>query len=244
MLQARRVDDPMLEHELRCFARRCDLPASAFAAVNMAVEPLDETLLEDVDGVMIGGAGDFSLADGDFEWHDDLLDLMRALTRRRLPTFASCFGFQALAKAAGGRIESRPEMSEVGTHEVILTEQGRRDPFFGSYPARFYAQFGHNDSVVDLPEAFIWLARSKRCDYQAIRHRRAPIVATQFHPELCAEDNIDRYVAYLRNYEGQPLSPEEARRKANDIHRQSPHASQLLGEFVEEVLRARTARRS
>lgn len=236
LLQARHPGDPMLEHERRCFARRCKLPLEVFHSVNMAEVRLGQHLFEGVDAVLIGGAGEFSLAERNFEWCDDLLALMRVLAGRDLATFASCFGFQALAAAFGGRVESEPTRSEVGTFEVALTPEGRRDPFFGSYPDHFDAQFGHNDSVTQLPEEFIWLARSSRCDYQAIRHRSAPIVATQFHPELAMSDNIDRYVAYLQNYEAPGVSLEEAREKAQMIHRQSPHASNLLCAFVDEVL--------
>ncbi|MFW5965916.1 MAG: type 1 glutamine amidotransferase [Persicimonas sp.] len=242
LLQARHPGDPMLEHERRCFARRCKLPTEAFRVVNMARGCPGEHLLEDVDAVMIGGAGEFSLAERNFEWCDDLLAFMRALADRDIATFASCFGFQALAVAFGGRIESDPTRSEVGTFEVVLTPEGRRDPFFGSYPDRFDAQFGHNDSVTELPEEFIWLARSSRCDYQAIRHRSAPIVATQFHPELAMSDNIDRYVAYLQNYEADGVSLEEARKKARKIHRESPHASNLLCAFVDQVLQSKKKR--
>ncbi|MFW5968920.1 MAG: type 1 glutamine amidotransferase [Persicimonas sp.] len=242
LLQARRAGDAMLEHELSCFADRCRLPNEAFYPVNMATTPLREDLLDDVDAVMIGGAGEFSLVEGDFAWRDDLLTLMRRLAERDLPTFASCFGFQALVVAFGGKLVADPEMAEVGTHQVILTDQGRGDPFFGTYPDQFYAQFGHNDSVVDLPDDFIWLAHSNRCDYQAIRHRSAPIVATQFHPELAMGDNIERYVAYLQNYEGEQLTLEEARQKARSMHRKSPHASNLLCAFVDEVLLSRTKR--
>ncbi|MFP4601238.1 MAG: type 1 glutamine amidotransferase [Persicimonas sp.] len=236
LLQARQPGDAMLDHELRCFASRCGLEPAAFESVNMVDEPLGVHLLADVDAVMVGGAGEFSVAKGGFDWHQPLLDLMKLIARKQMPMFGSCFGFQAIVQAFGGRVETRPDMGEVGTYEVRLTEEGRQDPIFGAHPDRFDAQFGHNDSVIDLPDEFVWLASSKRCNYQAIRFRDAPIVATQFHPELCAEDNMQRYIAYLKNYEAGALDDQQARDKARQMHRPSPYASQLLREFVDELL--------
>ncbi len=237
LLQAREPGDPMLEHELGCFAERCGLAAEAFEPVNMSADPLGEHLFEQADGVMVGGAGEYSVAKGGFDWHEPMLELMRTIVRRRVPMFASCFGFQALVQALGGRVETVSDMAELGTYEVTLTAAGRKDPIFGRHPDVFNAQFGHNDSATVLPDELVLLASSERCPHQAVRFSDAPIVATQFHPELCAEDNMQRYIAYLRNYEAAALTPEQAEEKARQMHRPSPHASHLLEEFVREVLR-------
>jgi GMP synthase (glutamine-hydrolysing) len=236
LLQARQAGDPMLAHELDCFATRCGLDPEAFESVNMVVEGLDPKLLDGPDAVMVGGAGEYSVAQSGFAWHEPMLEFMRTITRKKVPMFASCFGFQALVQGLGGRVKTVPDMAELGTYEVTLTEQGRQDPIFGRHPDSFEAQFGHNDSATHLPEDLVWLASSERCAYQAVRFRDAPIVATQFHPELCAEENMERYIAYLQNYEAAALTDEQALEKARQMHRPSPHASHLLEEFVREVL--------
>jgi GMP synthase (glutamine-hydrolysing) len=235
LLQARQAGDPMLDHELECFAARCELPRQAFEPFNMAVNSPTPELLDGPDAVMVGGAGEYSVVTGGFAWHEPMLELMRAIARRRMPMFSSCFGFQALVQAFGGRVETRPGMAEIGTHTVSLTDEGARDPIFGQHPESFAAQFGHNDSVVELPDEFVWLARSERCDYQAIRLGDAPIVATQFHPELCAQDNIERYISYLQNYEAGALTADQASQKARQMHHESPHASRLLSEFIAHI---------
>ncbi len=237
LLQAREAGDPMLAHELACFAARCGLDEAAFAPVNMALTRPGPDLLDGADAVMVGGAGEYSVVTGGFDWHEAMLELMRTIARRKLPMFASCFGFQALVQAFGGTVQSKPAMAELGTYRVTLTPEGRADSMFGAQPDSFDAQFGHNDSVTELPEDFTWLASSQRCRYQAIRLRGAPIVATQFHPELCAADNIKRYIAYLQNYEAAALDAEQAAQKARQMHRESPHASHLLREFVEHIIR-------
>ncbi|QDG50305.1 type 1 glutamine amidotransferase [Persicimonas caeni] len=236
LFQAREPGDPMLDHELRCFAERCELSPDAFVSVNMAEADLSSELLEGPDAVMVGGAGEYSVVEGGFDWHESMLELMRAVARKRMPMFASCFGFQALVQAFGGTVETVSHMSKLGTYEVTLTDAGRRDPIFGAHPDTFDAQFGHNDSATELPDELVLLARSERCPHQAVRFQDAPIVATQFHPELCAQDNIERYIAYLQNYEAAAISREQAEEKALQMHRPSPHASHLLREFVKELL--------
>lgn len=233
LLQARDAGDAMLEHELDCFVERCGIDRGRFRPLNLAAEPIDPTALRDVDAVMIGGSGDYSLARGGFHWHADYLELMRAVIRRDVPTFASCFGFQAIVQALGGRVVRDPNSAEVGTFPITLTEQGQDDPTFRSFDTVFDAQLGHNDSVRDLPDELIRLAFSERCAVQAIRVVGHDIVATQFHPELTMQENMVRYMRYLHAYEPD-LTEKEAREVARSIHRPSPAASGLLRAFVQD----------
>jgi GMP synthase (glutamine-hydrolysing) len=232
LLQARDVGDPMLEHELECFVERCAIERGRFRPLNLAAEPIDPDVLRDVDAVMIGGSGDYSLAKGGFDWHGDYLEFMRAVIRRDVPTFASCFGFQAIVQALGGRVVRDPDAAEVGTFPITLTDEGRGDPSFSDFDATFEAQLGHNDSVRELPDELIRLAFSARCQTQAIRVKGHDIVATQFHPELSMEDNIVRYMRYLHAYRPD-LTEDEALEVASGIHRPSPAANRLLRAFVE-----------
>lgn len=236
LLQARRSGDESARHEHECFARRCQVPLEAFTILNMAVEPFDASSLSGHDMVMVGGAGDFSVAAGGFDWLGDLLELMREVVRREMPMFASCFGFQAIVEALGGRVESDESMAELGTHRVYLTDAGLADPLFGEHPEEFDAQFGHNDSATQVPDDLIVLAASSCCPHQAIRYRDLPIVATQFHPELSWRDNAQRYMTYLQNYADSGVSREEAEQRALEMHRPSPHANSLLVQFMKQVM--------
>ena len=235
LLQARRAGDPILTHELECFAARVGLGVEAFRAVNMAADPFDATTLEGADLVMVGGAGDFSVVLGGFAWHEALLEMMRIIVRSGTPMFASCFGFQALVQALGGRLERDKSRSELGTHTLHLTEAGEADPTFGRMPHRFDAQFGHNDSAITLPEGLVNLASTDRCPLQAVRHVSAPVVATQFHPELSDRDNITRYLRYIEEYKKPGESMDEAREAAEAMHRPCPDALRLLPLFMEEL---------
>lgn len=235
LIQARQPDDPILEHEFECFVARTRFSSEAFTAVNMATDSVPADLLGRVDLVTVGGAGDFSVVERGFDWYDELLGVMQQVVDRELPMFASCFGFQALVQVYGGELASLPECAEIGTHTIELTEEGRRDSFFRHLPDRFRAQLGHQDSVTDLPGGLTRLACSDNCPVQAVRVPEKPIYATQFHPELSADENIDRYVRYLQNYKKIEESRNEALERAERIHSPSPEANELFSRFIDHV---------
>lgn len=235
LIQARQPEDPILEHEFECFVSQTPLSPEAFTAVNLAESSVDADQLDRSDLVMVGGAGDYSIVERGFDWYDHLIEVVDVVCEREIPMFASCFGFHALVDSLGGRLVRDPDRGEIGTHAIHLTDGGRRDDFFGELPDRFDAQLGHKDSVVELPDPLVCMAGSDRCAIQAARIPGKPIVATQFHPELTADDNIERYVRYLQNYKQIDETREEALQRAERIHRTSPEACNLLGRFVERV---------
>lgn len=236
LIQARTSDDPMARHELEAFASRCELPQESFRTFNIAAQPLQAFDPRDCDAIMVGGSGAFSLVEGGFDWHGDFLTLMRRVLDTQIPTFASCFGFQGIVQALGGKLERNDGCAELGTFEIELTEEGSRDPLFGDLPPQFDAQLGHNDSAVGLTDELIHLARSQRCHYQAIRVRGLPVVATQFHPELTRCGNLDRFRNYLEKYKDPDHSFDEAMAHAETIHRPSPHSCGLLHSFVRDCV--------
>jgi GMP synthase (glutamine-hydrolysing) len=179
----------------------------------------------------LGGSGHYSAA-GEGEWLQRALDLMREIYRLARPTFASCWGFQAMARAMGGRCVHDLPNAELGTIEIELTTAGQEDPLFGTLPRRFAAQAGHEDHVTQLPQDAVLLASSARVREQAFRFTGKPIYCTQFHPELDRTAMLERVVAY----------PEYVARIARVpydefVHgcRETPEANSLLRRFVEMV---------
>lgn len=199
LLQVRDPDDPIRHHEVECFGRVLPTPIDRITVFDLLGGSVDQALLDGTDMILLGGSGDYS-ASGEGAWLERALDSLRAVHASGKPTFASCWGFQALARAMGGRVEHIPELSEVGTHSLFLTNEGRRDPIFGPLGQEFLAQMGHEEHVVELPPRTTLLASSKRIPYQAYRFDDAPIYCTQFHPELRAVDlnrRLSRYTRYL-----------------------------------------------
>ncbi len=232
LLQARNADDPMLAHEHGCFVDRTGLPAEAIEPHDLCGGPPSLSSLLSYDALMVGGSGDYYVSKGNLPRFEAFLDFLREVVARGHPTFASCFGFQSLARALGGELLYDQASAEVGTFELALTEDGKADPLLGNLPARFDAQMGHVDRVTSLPDGVIHLASSRLCTFQALRIPGKPIWATQFHPELDRRTNLDRFRYYRANY-GPRDATEHAAAEAG--FRESPGASGLLSDFLDLV---------
>jgi GMP synthase (glutamine-hydrolysing) len=157
---------------------------------------------------------------------------LRLVFEARQPTFASCWGFQALARALGGRVVKDLSHAEVGTHELCLTAEGLADPVFGPLGRRFEAQMGHEDRVVELPPGAVRLAFSQLVENQAYRFDDRPVYCTQFHPELNCHDlllRVKTYPEYVERIAGLP--PE----RFHELLRDTPGTEALLKRFVMHV---------
>lgn len=178
---------------------RCRIEPKQIDALSVLRDSLDGRLLDDYDVIMIGGAGEYSAA-GDYTWMPDILDLIRLCYDRGMPTFGSCWGHQLIARALGGRVMHDSDLAEMGCHHVTLTEAGRSDAIFGSFPGRFLVNMGHHDRVVELPPDAIELAVSDTQPYQAFRLAGKPMYGTQFHSELDARRERERLYRYREHY--------------------------------------------
>ena len=115
----------MLGQEVDCFSDslKCD-PAQITVFDLISGCPTTEYLSR-FDVVLLGGSGDYSVAEGG-EWLPPALQAMRELYDMGIPTFASCWGFQAMAAALGGEVITDMSRAELGTVEVFLTDEGKR----------------------------------------------------------------------------------------------------------------------
>jgi GMP synthase (glutamine-hydrolysing) len=237
LLQMRNADDPMREHEVHCFARALRCPSTQIQAVDLLAMSPSPDEFNGVDIVLLGGSGDYSVAKGG-SWLGPALDAMRNLHELAKPTFASCWGFQAMALALGGTVVTDLGRAEVGTLPVRLTAAGRDDPVFGPLAAAgetFAAQMGHQDIVDRLPPDAICLASSDRSPNQAYRFAGKPIYCTQFHPELTLETLLDRlrtYPQYVELIAGLPYDEFVA------TCGESVETPDLLPRFVQMVIEA------
>ncbi|HAH48417.1 MAG TPA: aminotransferase, partial [Planctomycetaceae bacterium] len=150
LLQVRNADDPMLKQEVSCFAEILEVDESQVAVFDLLGGSLQENDLLETDIVLVGGSGHYSAA-GEGDWLDVALDSLRLVHDSRKPTFASCWGFQAMARAMGGRVVHDLEKAELGVHHVKLTSAGTADPVFGPSGPILQGLMGHEDTVVELP---------------------------------------------------------------------------------------------
>ena len=235
LLQVRDADDPMAGHEVECFARALGCGQERIREFDLIAGRPSKSQLDAVDIVLLGGSGDYCVSSGG-AWLEPALDAMRQLHGSSKPTFASCWGFQAMAQALGGHVIADPSRAEVGTHDVFLTDQGRADPLFGALAEageHFPAQMGHEDVVDRLPDGAVLLAKT-RVSNQAFHFPGKPIYCTQFHPELDRETLLDRlriYPTYIERITGMPYD-EFVEKQTGE----SSHTDALLWRFVKLVM--------
>ncbi len=229
LLQVRDADDPMRTQEVRCFANALPCRQDQISVFDLLRGVPTRADLDAVDMVLLGGSGDYSVAEGG-SWLPAALDAMRELHDGAKPTFASCWGFQAMARALGGDVVTDPGRAELGTATLQLTDLGRHDPVFGTLPSPFAALVGHQDSVVRLPAGAELLASTSLVAYQAFRIRGKPMYCTQFHPELTRSTFLERVQAYPQYVETiAGVSYAEFAAQCTE----APEAGQLLRRCVE-----------
>lgn len=216
LLQVRNADDPMRQHEVESFARVLECPVENIGVFDLLHNPLTREELTEADMFLLGGSGHYSAVTpsdvspprGELkDWLERALDSLRLVHDTGQPTFASCWGFQGMARAMGGRVVKDIERAEVGTHRLYLTDAGKADPIFAPLGDSFLGQMGHEDHVVELPRGATILAYSDKVAHQAYRFDDAPIYCTQFHPELNHDDlliRVKNYPEYIERIAGVP----------------------------------------
>ncbi|MCU0959270.1 MAG: type 1 glutamine amidotransferase [Pirellulaceae bacterium] len=213
LLQMRNAQDPIRHQEVACFVRALGCAPQQLAVFDLLAGAPTRADLQRVDMVLLGGSGDYSVVAGG-DWLPAALAAMRELYDWSVPTFASCWGFQAMARALGGEVVTDLHRAELGTELLELTPEGRRDPVFGRLPPRFAAHMGHQDIVDRLPPQAVLLASSARVRHQAFCVPGKPIYCTQFHPELTRPTLLQRaqaYPEYVARIAGVPLDEFSAR---------------------------------
>ena len=231
LLQVRDADDPMRAAEVRSFARALTCDIDQIAAHDLLGGPPTAGQLNQVDAALLGGSGDYSVAEGG-PWLERALDGMRRLDALAKPTFASCWGFQAMARALGGTVVTDLSRAEVGVHTLRLTAAGRADPIFAPLGDEFLGQMGHQDIVDSLPPGAVLLASSARVVNQAFRLAGKPIYCTQFHAELNRADLLERVKAYPQYVERIAGIPHEQFAAESQ---ETPATEKLLQRFVQHV---------
>ena len=232
--QARKANDPMIVNERESFQRCLNIKKNNLISLDLIRNEINTQDLLKVDMVIVGGSGDFSIAKGG-KWLNKVLNVMNFLYKNSIKTFASCWGFQAMAKARGGKVKNDLKLAELGTNQVWLTENGKSDIIFKNLPTHFYAQMGHEDIVFELPNDAILLASSKKVKNQAFTFKSKPIYCTQFHPELNKSDLEKRmitYPSYVKKILG--ISQQEFKQKKCF---ESRDAEKLLSQFISTYLK-------
>jgi anthranilate synthase len=107
---------------------------------------------------------------------------VRALAAEGIPQFGVCLGLQGMVEAFGGSLD----VLAAPRHGKFWDVKHDADPLFAGVPspARVGAYHSLTARLADFPhDELAVIARTAEGLVMAIRHRKLPLAAVQFHPE-------------------------------------------------------------
>jgi para-aminobenzoate synthetase component 2 len=109
------------------------------------------------------------------------IPIVRAALDAGSPLLGVCLGHQAIAEALGATVTHADELMHGKTSLIRHDESA----FFVGVPQPFRATRYHSLAVVDgtVPDELEVTARTDGGVIMGLRHREAPVVGVQFHPE-------------------------------------------------------------
>jgi len=230
-----RSDPITCEEELKEFARYSGLQKTQFSILNVFATPgFDPSCVSEYDGLFVGGSSDASSIEPEkYPFVKNTEKMLLYCLDNNIPVFASCYGFQAAVVALGGMVALDKEKMEMGTYEIHLTEDGKKDILLHDTPSSFWAVSGHKERAVTLPKKATLLAFSELCPYHAIKIEGKPFYAFQFHPEVNVSDLVIRITRYKERYLDDDDALEKIVRESKETTTES---NMLIRRFVDRVL--------
>ncbi len=196
-----------------------------------------QEMLEGVSGVIMGGSGEFDF-DGGREIDDmarvtskeivtRMTPLVTYILEKEMPLLGICYGHQIVSEVSGVAVVNDKTQNKVGSFMVTITKEGENDELFKNLSGPFMAQYGHKDSLAEVPEGAVVLAMGERCRTSALRYGRVGYTV-QFHPELTESDvkwKLQNSPGYLP--EGVDIS---------SIVKPSRKASTIIPQFIQLII--------
>ena len=107
------------------------------------------------------------------------LDVIRRF-HEHTPILGVCLGHQCIGAAFGGRVDRAPRLMHGKTSPIYHDGTG----IFQGVPSPFEATRYHSLIVHEpLPDCLLMTASTAEGEMMALRHRTAPVIGVQFHPE-------------------------------------------------------------
>ncbi len=140
----------------------------------------------DAGDLLIVMGGPMSVNDPD-SWISEETAFIRAALLAGQPVIGVCLGSQFMAKALGAAVRPGKAL-EIGKTRIHVTEDGKHDPVFGSFPDTL-SVFEWHGEIFDLPQDCVPLAGSEIAPLQAFRFG-SRAYGLLFHLEI-ETDGID-----------------------------------------------------
>ena len=157
-----------------------------FAVAEPFESPIQDTDLDDVDGVVFTGSSTEAATNA--AQYAPQRTAMEMVFKRGIPSWGSCAGLQLAATVLGGSVGASPKGAEIGlARELTLTDTGRSHAMMTGRPTKDFAvPCIHRDEVQRLPKDAIVLAQNTHCPVQAFAYQTGGVDfwGVQYHPEL------------------------------------------------------------
>ncbi len=135
-------------------------------------------------GVIIAGSHD--MVTQNLSWSVAIEEWIPGLIQSHTPVLGICYGHQLIAKAMGGTVDYHEKGLEIGTTEIEVSGKASSDKLFGRLPEKFHAHVCHSQTIVQLPDTAIRIAKNSFEPHQAFRIGEFAW-GVQFHPEYNEE---------------------------------------------------------
>lgn len=231
-----RPEDEAADNEFEAILEKSGLVVDQVRRIRLDQTPnLDDVLLENIAGVIVGG-GPACISDDpatqskvDQGIESALMRFLPRVIENDFPFLGCCYGMGILAHALGAKVSKQRYGEPVGAVDCVVTSAGRSDPLLEGVPDIFRAFVGHKEAVQNLPEDCTWLVESTPCPVQMIRHGKY-VYACQFHPEADSKG----FEVRIRLYRDKGYFPPEQAEELIAMCRaeQTEHASRVMQNFV------------
>ena len=238
-----RADKETQEEEFDEFLRFSKISKEQFRYLNVFEEPdFDPNMVLDYDVFFIGGSSDdpedkVRFPYDEFPFAENLEKMIVLAYENNIPSFLSCMGYAIAVWILGGDFRFDKENKEIGTYDIYLTEEGKKDRLTSQMPDVFHAVSGHKKRAYSLPPGAVNLAYSDLCPIHGFTFPGKPFYAFQFHAEIDKHDLIERIKRYIhRGY----LSGDDELAKLIDTAKETHAANTLIEKFLETIVYPQT----
>ena len=229
-----RPEDEAADNEFQAIVRYSGLREDEVVRARVEHTGLPEIELTDYSAIIVGGSP-FDMSTPEDEKREiqkrienDFMNLFERIVESDYPFFGACSGNSLLGKFCGARISTKYG-EPVGGVDIVLTDEGTRDPLLRGFPETFRVLLGHKEACDDIPPGTVLLASSEACPVQMFRLRNN-IYATQFHPE----GDLEGFTVRINVYKNHGyFAPETAQDLIAAVaNEDTPLAKQILDRFV------------
>lgn len=227
-----RENPHVLDEEYQSFLKYSGLREDQLYRLNLFDQKLELSLLDQYEGIFVGGASAANVLEPQiYTFMPDLINLLKECINRSIPTFASCFGFQAAVLALDGKIIDDKSEYEMGTIDIHLTDNAKNDILFHDISSPFKAVSVHQQKAIHLPAGCEQLAQTSIC-LHSFKVIDKPFWAFQFHPEVDKRTLVERLAVYQKKY----TDGQDHYLNVIESAAETPESNLLVRKFVERVL--------